>query len=205
MKEGELSIHEPFHRLGKIVMSDLTTQMFPEALNRMKLRGVGKQTHKLHLVLMGKMPDLNGFSKVDAVFIHHDVDFVSRFGGICGNQLCQHLAKEALSLCSLVTQYSLPLPPMDQSDSLLLFVLAWRLNLALVALFAPTAHDSRQQREIHPIFVVEVNFASQGSFLQLVEANTFLFVGWIRATHRKDGALNTVALPMQGTTGHTFR
>lgn len=58
---------------------------------------------------------------------------------------------------------------MDKPNSILLFVLPWCLNLALVSLFAPTAHDTGQQHEIDLIFIVQVNFASQGTLLQFAE------------------------------------
>src|SRR5205807_9591868 len=77
-KEGEHSIHEPFHGLEKMGMSDLTTQVFPEALHRIKLGRIGWQAEQFDLVLMLSQKGLHRFGKVDEIIIHHHLLFASR-------------------------------------------------------------------------------------------------------------------------------
>jgi hypothetical protein len=60
MKEGGHSIHELFHGLEEVVMSDLTTQVFPEAFNRIELGRRGWQEDQFNGILMLSQESLQG-------------------------------------------------------------------------------------------------------------------------------------------------
>ena len=69
MKKGGHCIHELLDGLEEMVMSDLTSQVLPETLDRIELGGIRRQADEFGLLLMLKQPGLHGFGKVDAVNI----------------------------------------------------------------------------------------------------------------------------------------
>jgi len=85
-----------------------------------------------------------------------------------------------------------------------LVVLTRRLDFALLALFAPTAHHPWQESQVDFIFIVQVKFACQSTPLQLLQARRLLLVFWIRTADGEDWTLHTIALTMQAATHTAF-
>src|SRR5436189_2217671 len=182
-------------------MSDTTTQMLPEALNRIQLGRVGRQADQLDLINMLSQPRLDRFGEVDAIIIHDHILF-ARWLFICHmsirNQLREDRAKQRVVLMLAHRPVELPTHPVDQARPILFFVLARGLDFALVPSFAPTAHHSWQQGQIHFVFVVQINFASLGTSLQVLNSGTLLLILRVGTAHGEHGALHGVALAMQG-------
>ncbi len=72
-EEGVDGLYESIHGLEQVIMGDTTTQLFPEALDRIQIGRVGRQTDQLDLISMFSQPFLHRFGEVDAIVIHDDV------------------------------------------------------------------------------------------------------------------------------------
>src|SRR2546423_3933796 len=105
-------------------MSDFSSQMLPEPLNRIELWRVGRQTHQLKTILMRLQKSKHRFGKMNPIVVNDDIDLAHLRRSDWLNELSQDSTKQAVVLMITGRPIELATHPVDESCSIAFLVFA---------------------------------------------------------------------------------
>src|ERR1700686_3730 len=185
-------------------MSDVSSQMLPETLNRIELWRVGRQTHQLNTILMSLQKSKHRFSKMNPIVVDDDVDLACLRRSVWLNELSQDSAKQGVVLMITGRPRELAAHPVDESCPIAFLVFARRLDHLLLTSFAPAARDGRQGRQVNLILVIQIDFSCLGLSLQRLDSAHLALIFGIRAFDAQDGTQQLILMLVQVITHTTL-
>src|SRR5579872_5215093 len=178
-------------------MSNVASQMLPEAFNGIEFWRVRRQTDQFDLILMSRQESKNGPGKMNPIVIDDYIDLARRQRGGGFKELRKHRTKQSVVLMIAGGPEQLPADPMDQSSPRAFLIFTRGLDDTLVASLTPTAGDGGQEGQVNFILRIQVNLSGLGLLLQGFNPGNLAFIVGIRTLDREHWTQLLILMLMQ--------